>query len=111
MIARALALAVLLAGTAAGCSAAARFPHVDADTERLLPALHDGSTMHAEIETALGPPLRTFDGEHVFTYRLAREGDRLVPVPIAEVGRAPWELVIVFDAQYRLVRHTLLRLW
>jgi len=109
MSGRALALAVLLAA-AAGCSAAT-FPRRDTDAERLLPELRDGSTMHAEIEGALGPPLRTFDADHVFTYRLAREGDRLTPVPIAEVGRAPWELVVVFDARYVLVRHTLLRLW
>jgi hypothetical protein len=86
---------------------------------RWLPYLEDGRTTKEEVLLKLGIPSAQFEGERILTYRLAlndETGFMTVPRELdpedRDVSRwvnAQYSLVLVFDAQRVLQRHSLLK--
>ncbi len=82
----------------------------------LLAFLADGKTTKAQVVLSLGQPSSQFEGEKIFTYQLGFEkknkGYYVVEPSMSEDGWRAWgcvkySLVLVFDGQGLLVRHSL----
>ncbi len=79
--------------------------------------LRDGKTLKAEVLSRLGTPSAEFEGSRILTYRL--DGRYEVVVSdykahaiggrLSEWKRAQYSLVLVFDADKILQRHSLVR--
>lgn len=75
----------------------------------LLKLLEDGRTTREAIVLELGQPSATFEGARISTYRLGKGGDGYF---VVEHNGTKWlgvkySLVLVFDAQDVLARHSL----
>jgi len=79
--------------------------------------LRDGKTPKAEVLSQLGTPSAQFEGNRILTYRLDSSYEVVVPdyKVLADGGRvsgwkrARYSLVLVFDADKILQRHSLVR--
>lgn len=110
----------LLAISASGCSSVPTLKVADAELEtKWLPFVNDGSTTKQDALLKLGLPAAHFEGERILVYRLILdEKDGLVPVSryadpqdprIAQWPLGHYNLVLVFDDNHVLKRHSLLK--
>lgn len=78
----------------------------------LLAFVTDGVTPKSEIFLRLGPPGREFEGGRIATWRVANdEGGYYVVASSTEASRGSrHELVVVFGANGRVERHSLVQL-
>lgn len=78
----------------------------------LLAFVTDGVTTKSDIYLRLGPPGREFEGGHIATWRVAEdEGGYYVVASSTDSWRGSrHELVVVFGANGRVERHSLVRL-
>ena len=95
----------MLAGCLAGCAT----PRLPGDPH-LLDFLHDGQTTKEAVFLKLGQPSAAFESGHILTYRLGQERKR--GYFLREAGATNWlelkySLVLVFNAQGVLQRHSL----
>jgi len=92
---------------------------VNKETEaKWLSYLEDGRTTKQHVLLRLGLPSAQFEGERILTYRMMlRKKEGLVVVSRESDARNPWlsqwvraeySLVLIFDDQYILKRHSLL---
>jgi hypothetical protein len=103
--ARVLALAAFWA-VCVGCVTPPRPPA----NPRLLDFLKDGATSKETVVLQLGQPSAQFESGRIFTYRLGLEPER--GYFLREAGATNWaelkfSLVLVFDGQDILQRHSL----
>ncbi len=99
--------ALLLALLVASC-ATNRYPPGDA---YLLSFLVDGTTTRDDAMLRLGQPSATFQSEHILTYRLGyhEESGYFVETPsaLSQWNYVRYSLVLVFDANGTLLKHSL----
>ncbi len=104
---RAVAVALLVAVLVTSC-ATNRYPPGDAT---LLSFLTDGTTTRDDAMLRLGQPSATFQSEHILTYRLGyhEESGYFVETPstISQWNYVRYSLVLVFDANGTLLKHSL----
>ena len=104
---RALIAAVFCASLAlagSGCATKYQQISVGSSAPEWLRLLEDGRTTESAVRAQLGEPARTFESGRVLTYRLGRRY-RVV----SDWDRTRFSLVLVFDADGTLERHSLLR--
>jgi len=104
----------------AGFSCAPTQQIVNRETEaKWLSYLEDGRTTKEDVLLRLGLPSAQFEGERILTYRMMLSKEEGLVVVSRELdARDPWlsqwakaeySLVLVFDEQHILRRHSLLR--
>ncbi len=103
---------ILVSFLLTGCVAAVPPPTGRAD---LLAFIGDGRTTRQEAEDRLGTAYARYEGGRIMTWRLTEDaGGYVLTHQRAQPGEPQWipnhELVLVFDADGLLVRHTLVSL-
>ncbi len=112
------ALIILFAVTGPGC--APKYQIVDEEVETIwFPYLQDGKTTKEDVLLRLGLPTAQFEGEKILTYRLMLSSNEGLVVVSREIdikdprlsqwARAEYSLILVFNDQHILKKHSLLR--
>jgi hypothetical protein len=75
----------------------------------LLDFLSDGLTRREDVLLKLGEPSARFEESRIVTYRLGRDDGGYFPAggPRSDWSAAPYSLVLVFDSNGILTRHSL----
>ena len=76
----------------------------------LLSFVTDGATTKSEIYLRLGPPGREFEGGRIAAWRVAEGGYYVVASSTDNWRGSRHELVVVFGADSRVERHSLVQL-
>ena len=103
-------VAVLFLLTSHGCSSETISvrPVDEATARRLAPFLEDGRTTQSDVEKRFGQPSRSFPRERVWVYHMASKDDRLYIAGGDDTVK--YELVLVFNEENVLIKHSILRL-
>jgi outer membrane protein assembly factor BamE (lipoprotein component of BamABCDE complex) len=121
MLPRTAAVGLLVILLLSGCAETRLQTVDDAALQQQLALLEDGKTIKEEILLKFGIPSAQFEGEKILIYRLrynqkenrfelvSREVDRRDP-RFAEWVQTEYNLVLVFDQEYILQKHSMLRI-
>ena len=98
-----------------GCASETPPAKVAEIEQRHLSFIRDGATSREQALLQLGIPTGTFEGERIMTWRLVYNGEEILPLAARHATEDPrytvwlgpaYNLVLVFDAQNLVQRHS-----